>query len=147
MHKTPFVFFFGFAQKVVAVRISLCYLCVLCVSVVNFATDSITTETPKTQRLRREKRLGAFLCKAFFVCILSTITVTAQQTKPPSEQTEVIRVDASLVQTSVTVFDKRGTFVEGLRPQDFELRVDGKPLPISFLSRITAGTTHYRCDI
>ena len=77
----------------------------------------------------------------FFVCFVAALTVTAQQTRPASDQTEVIRVDASLVQTSVTVFDKRGTFVEGLRPEDFELRVDGKPLPISFFSRIAAGTT------
>ena len=77
----------------------------------------------------------------FFVCFVAALTVTGQQTRPASDQTEVIRVDASLVQTSVTVFDKRGTFVEGLRPEDFELRVDGKPLPISFFSRIAAGTT------
>jgi hypothetical protein len=60
----------------------------------------------------------------FFVCFVSALAVTAQQPRPASDQSDVIRVDASLVQTSVTVFDKRGTFVEGLRPEDFELRVD-----------------------
>lgn len=96
-------------------------------------------------KLRRAKTRfgGPFMHKllfASFFCFISTLTVAAQQTRPTSEQSDVIRVDASLVQTNVTVFDKRGTFVEGLRPEDFELRVDGKPLPIAFLSRITAGT-------
>jgi len=85
-----------------------------------------------------------FIVKLLFslcTCILGGLTASAQQTKPPSDrQVDVIRVDTSLVQTSVTVFDKRGTFVEALRPEDFELRVDGKPVPISFFSRITAGT-------
>ena len=77
----------------------------------------------------------------FVACLITASAVTAQQTRPASEQTDVIRVDASLVQTNITVFDKRAAFVEGLRPEDFELRVDGKSVPISFLSRITAGTT------
>ncbi|HJX91175.1 MAG TPA: hypothetical protein VJ372_11810, partial [Pyrinomonadaceae bacterium] len=40
-----------------------------------------------------------------------------QQSKPaPEQRDDVIRVDTSLVQTSVAVFDKQGTFVDGLRP-------------------------------
>jgi VWFA-related protein len=74
------------------------------------------------------------------VCIISVVTAGAQQSNP-TEQTDVIRVDASLVQTSITVVDKKGAFVESLRPEDFELKIDGKPFPISFLSRVTAGTT------
>ena len=65
----------------------------------------------------------------------------AQEPKPATgQQVDVVRVDTSLVQTSVSVFDKRGNFVDRLRPEDFEFRINGKPQPISFFSRITAGT-------
>lgn len=58
---------------------------------------------------------------------------------PDRQQEEVVRVETELVQTDVTVVDKRGQFVEGLRPEEFELRVDGKPQPISFFESVTAG--------
>jgi VWFA-related protein len=38
------------------------------------------------------------------------------------------------------VFDKAGKFVEGLKPEQFELRVDGKLQSVSFFDRIAAGT-------
>src|SRR6185295_15258904 len=41
----------------------------------------------------------------------------------------------------VTVVDKQGRFVEGLQPEQFELRVDGKPQPIAFFERVTAGSS------
>ena len=56
------------------------------------------------------------------------------------EQTEVVRVKTELVQTAVTVLDKKGNFVEGLQRDQFELSVDGKPRPISFFERIAAGS-------
>lgn len=59
---------------------------------------------------------------------------------PPEQAAEVVRINTDLVQTDVMVFDKRGRFVEGLRREDFELRIDGKPLPISFFDRVTAGS-------
>jgi len=73
--------------------------------------------------------------------------LSQQQPKPsptPESADEVVRVETNLVQTSITVFDKKGTFIEGLRPEDFELRIDGKPTSISFLSRVTAGTAAER---
>ncbi|HEY8226965.1 MAG TPA: VWA domain-containing protein, partial [Pyrinomonadaceae bacterium] len=47
---------------------------------------------------------------------------------------------AELVQTDVTVLDKNGRFVEGLRPEQFELLVDGKLQTISFFEQLVAGT-------
>jgi hypothetical protein len=44
-----------------------------------------------------------------------------------AQQDEVIRVNTELVQTAVTVLDKKGNFVEGLQRDQFELMVDGKP--------------------
>jgi len=56
------------------------------------------------------------------------------------EQTDdVVRIRTDLVQTSVTVSDKRGKFVDNLRAEDFELRIDGKPYPIQFFDRVVNG--------
>ena len=52
----------------------------------------------------------------------------------------MVRVKTELVQTAITVIDKKGKFVEGLGRGDFELMVDGKPRQISFLERVTAGS-------
>ena len=78
----------------------------------------------------------------------------AQKQKPPSSQglerkldeqsqqptDDVVRIRTDLVQTSVTVIDKRGKPVDNLRAEDFELRIDGKPYPIQFFDRVINGT-------
>lgn len=58
----------------------------------------------------------------------------------PEESVDIIRTRTDLVQTDVMVFDKRGRFVEGLHREDFELRIDGEPKPISFFDRVVAGS-------
>ena len=82
------------------------------------------------------------LLLAFTALVFTALSVTAQQQPKPSPEPdiEVIKVDTSLVQTTVAVFDKNGNFVEGLRPEDFQLKVDSKPQSILFFSRIAAGT-------
>src|ERR1041385_1454491 len=62
----------------------------------------------------------------------------AQTTQKP--QDDVVRVYTELVQTDVMVFDKSGKFVNGLTPENFELRVDGKPRPIQAFEQIVAGS-------
>jgi len=71
---------------------------------------------------------------------LSASLVTAQQ-KPATEGPEVVRISIDLVQTGVTVFDKQGQFVDGLTPEQFELRLDGNPVKLAFFDRVTAGTS------
>lgn len=72
--------------------------------------------------------------------IISAINITAQQTQPkPSKSDDVVRVNTNLVQTDVMVFDKDGKFVKGLKREDFELRVDGKPRDLSFFEQVQAG--------
>ena len=81
--------------------------------------------------------------RSLLLCLplLFVAAVIAQERKPSSEQTdEVLRISSNLVQTDVMVFDKQGNFVDGLKPDQFELRVDGKPQPISFFERIKAGS-------
>src|SRR5215217_9467922 len=53
---------------------------------------------------------------------------------------EVIRTKTELVQTAITVLDKKGHFVEGLQRDQFQLVVDGKPLPVAFFERVAAGS-------
>ena len=53
---------------------------------------------------------------------------------------DVVRVNTELVQTDVMVFDKKGQFVDGLQREQFELSVEGKPLPISFFEQVKAGS-------
>ncbi len=75
-------------------------------------------------------------------CCLSVIAVVAQEATPTpasTESEEVIRITTELVQTDVMVFDKQGKFVDGLKADQFDLRVDGKPQAITFFERIKAG--------
>ncbi len=58
------------------------------------------------------------------------------------DQTEVLRVFTELVQTDVMVFDKEGHFIDGLKKEDFELRIDGQAKPIDFFERIIAGSAN-----
>ncbi len=79
-------------------------------------------------------------------CLLLLIVGQAalgQQEKPQSTD-EVVRINTELVQTGVAVFDKQGQFVDGLKKEDFELRVDGRLVPISFFENIVAGTQRER---
>ncbi len=55
------------------------------------------------------------------------------------EPSDVIRVYTDIVQTDIMVFDKQGRFVEGLRKEDFEIQIDGKPKEIDFLELVRAG--------
>lgn len=70
---------------------------------------------------------------------LTPILHAQQPSKPQSDG--VVRITTDLVQTAVTVVDKDGRFVDGLDRNQFELTVDGKPRPISFFERVTAGSS------
>ena len=91
---------------------------------------------------------NCFITRVLFVAALTSlitcVSIThAQQTsqkKPANQDEDVLRIKTELVQTDVTVFDKRGRFVEGLRPEQFELTVDGKRQPVTFFERITSGS-------
>jgi VWFA-related protein len=74
---------------------------------------------------------------AFLFCAVLCVQTANGQTKPITQAPDdVIRVDTTLVQTDVMVFDKKGHFVDGLRPDQFELKVDNKPQPIAFFERV-----------
>jgi VWFA-related protein len=72
--------------------------------------------------------------------IITVQSAPGQQPRPTPSPDDVLRINTDLVQTAITVVDKNGRFVDGLEKSQFELTVDGKPRPISFLERVTAGT-------
>jgi len=77
------------------------------------------------------------------ICLLALSLNTPGQTgSRPQDQSEVVRVFTDLVQTDVMVFDKQGRFADGLRREDFELRIDGKVKPIEFFERISVGSVN-----
>lgn len=84
------------------------------------------------------------LLTAILYLIAFTGTTSAQQTsrrQTTDRADEVIRINTDLVQTEVTVFDRQGRFVEGLRPEQFELTLNGTKQSVSFFERVMAGSS------
>lgn len=77
---------------------------------------------------------------------------TAQDPKPANQQPapepqETFRISTVLVQTDVSVFDKQGNFIDGLPREAFELKVDGKAVPVALFQRITAGSAEEEANL
>ena len=81
------------------------------------------------------RQTGPFLSTLLLLALLAPAV-------PAQDEEDVVRVSTELVQTDVMVFDKQGRFVEGLKPEQFELKVDGKVQTISFFERIVAGSVN-----
>lgn len=77
-------------------------------------------------------------------CTLFT-SVSAQQQQVPND--DVVRVNTELVQTDLMVFDKQGNFIDGLKSDQFVLKVEGKPHQISFFDRIAAGSRNEEAQL
>ena len=92
---------------------------------------------PACSRAASAQFAGALYLALLLLCFAPNLI--AQEQKPPNQSDEVVRISTELVQTDVMVFDSSGRFVEGLKPDQFELRVDGKQQVISFFERVTAG--------
>ena len=73
--------------------------------------------------------------------IVATSIISAQTPQRPADDPDVIRISTELVQTGVVVLDKQGKFVEGLKPEQFVLKVDGKPVTPVFFEQVAAGTS------
>lgn len=71
------------------------------------------------------------------VCLFAAPAFPQAQPKPPDD---VVKVSTELVQTDFMVFDKQGNFVDGLKREDFVLKVEGKPREFTFFDRLAAGS-------
>lgn len=60
---------------------------------------------------------------------------------PPAQPQSVFgeTIDVRVVNVEVVVTDRDGVRVTGLKPEDFRLSVDGKPVPIDFFTEVRAG--------
>ena len=75
------------------------------------------------------------------LCLLFPGNVFSQTKPEPSSSgtQDVIKFETSLVQTDVMVFDKNGRFVDGLKPEQFQLKINNTPREISFFEMIRSG--------
>src|SRR5262245_9663455 len=74
---------------------------------------------------------------------VSTIAVaqSSRVAKPSPTPDDVIRIETNLAQTDVLVVDKKGQVVSGLKPSEFELRVDEKLQPITSFDEVISGSS------
>lgn len=74
---------------------------------------------------------------AFFLTLTLFISIWAQNPPPPVKppqivnEDDVVRITANLVQLDVTVTDKDGRQVTDLKPEDFEIREEGRAQQIT----------------
>jgi hypothetical protein len=74
-----------------------------------------------------------------FIVASRSAAQSSSQTKPTESAEDVIRVETNLAQTDVTVVDRKGHVVTGLKPNQFELRVDSKAQALSFVEEVITG--------
>lgn len=63
--------------------------------------------------------------------------VSAQQPTVSPTPDEILRINTNLIQTGFYVVDKSGVFVKGLKKEDIELKIDGKPVSTLFFDQVT----------
>src|SRR5262245_30975419 len=62
-------------------------------------------------------------------------SATSKTTTDEIDPNDVVRISSNLVPIPASVVDNRGNAVINLKLEDFELRVDGQPRPLSDLTR------------
>lgn len=81
---------------------------------------------------------SGFLTMAPLLCALAPALAQQPPAEPPSgvfgEQIEV-----RVVNVEAVVTDKQGNRVQGLKPGDFRLKVDGKAVPIEYFNEVRGG--------
>jgi VWFA-related protein len=96
--------------------------------------------------ITRQSYLALSILKLLCCFFMAASIAPAQQKPSPAaneqagDEEEVLRISTELVQTDVVVVDKQGRFVEGLKAEDFEVKVDGKKQPITFFEKVKAWT-------
>ena len=84
--------------------------------------------------------LSTAFCLLLFSAVVLGQTKPEQKPEPPADAQDVIKFDTSLVQTDVMVFDKNGNFVDGLKPEQFQLKINNAQREISFFERVKAAS-------
>lgn len=81
------------------------------------------------------------------VCWLCASQGIAQEQGSSNQKPDIVRVNTTLVQTDVMVFDKQGSFIDGLTREQFVLKVDGRARDISFFEHIVAGSRNEEAQL
>ena len=71
------------------------------------------------------------------LCLSAALPAASQENPLPDLFSDVI--DVRVVNVEVVVTDRSGNRIRGLQPGDFELRVDGEPVPIDYFTEIDEG--------
>ena len=61
----------------------------------------------------------------------------SQQKVQPADETDVVRVTTNLIQIDAVVTDSKGKVVTNLKPEDFEILVNGQPQSITTFSVVS----------
>jgi len=119
-------------------------------NIANRKPKTFATQRNEGSRGRAEKTLERNRCTIValavkpitFIALLLLAPLGLITQEKPSEQSQYkLTVGANLVLVPVVVTDKHGQHVSGLKPEDFELREDGKEQKISNLEEIAGEKT------
>jgi len=111
--------------------------------VIRAAHDIISGDLSVSPSVHQSESVLAMRTARFVTRIITFIAVCTAAAFPTGAQQkpdDVVRVNTDIVQTDFMVFDKQGNFVDNLKRDQFVLKVEGKPRPISFFDRLAAGS-------
>ncbi len=87
-----------------------------------------------------KRALAKSLLLVLTVANFATASYSQQTDRVQDRPVDVIRTSTELVQTEVMVFDRHGHFVTGLKPEEFELTLNGAKQQISFFESVATGS-------
>jgi VWFA-related protein len=87
------------------------------------------------------KSVYPFALGLALAAVLASGAGEAQPKKPAPQEPSIFgeTIDVRVVNVEVVVTDKDGNRVNGLKPADFRLKVDGKEVPVTYFSEIAGG--------
>ena len=91
--------------------------------------------------MAKSKPARSWAVVVFATLPLATAQLHAQlpEESPPPAAVFQERIDVRVINVEVVVTDRRGRRIEGLRPEDFLVKVDGVETPIDFFTEISGG--------
>src|SRR5256714_6118229 len=122
---------------------SIVLICGHSYDVIRAAHDIISGDLSVSPSVHQSESVLAMRTARFVTRIIAFIAVCTAAAFPTGAQQkpdDVVRVNTDIVQTDFMVFDKQGNFVDNLKRDQFVLKVEGKPRPISFFDRLAAGS-------
>jgi VWFA-related protein len=82
-----------------------------------------------------------------FSCSVASLSQEPTPTPTRAEiEDDVLKINTKLIQTGVFVTNKKGDFIDNLTKDDFEVRVDNKPVSTLFFDKVIAGKKNLAPD-